>query len=120
MTDPKAIADAIDPRTAEVFRALGSPPGMVEVHREPLIAAADLLRATWTPRPLEEWHEDMGDMLWWKFPITEPPYLGSPLCCGHTVEAHTHQGLAARFEVGGWPGYHTHFSPIPRIEEPKP
>jgi hypothetical protein len=65
------------------------------------------------PRPLDEWHEDMGDCLWWKFPITEPPYCGSPLALGHTVEVHTHAGVAARFEVGGWPGYHTHFTAIP-------
>ena len=32
-----------------------------------------------TPVPLEEWGEDIGDCLWWKFPIEEPPYCGSPL-----------------------------------------
>lgn len=31
------------------------------------------------PKPLEEWHEDMGDCLWWFFPIEEPPYCGTPL-----------------------------------------
>lgn len=31
------------------------------------------------PRPIDEWHEDDGDCLWWKFPIGEPPYSGSPL-----------------------------------------
>jgi hypothetical protein len=30
-------------------------------------------------RPIEEWHEDYGDCLWWRFPIEEPPYVGSPL-----------------------------------------
>lgn len=63
-------------------------------------------------RPLSEWHEGMGDALWWKFPIVEPPYCGNPLDCGQTVETHTSAGLAARFQVGGWPGYHTHFTPI--------
>lgn len=29
--------------------------------------------------PLEDWNEEIGDCLWWKFPIEEPPYLGSPL-----------------------------------------
>jgi hypothetical protein len=70
-------------------------------------------------RPLDEWHDDMGDVLWWKFPVTEPPYCGSPLSLGHTVEVHAHDGLKARFEVGGWPGYHTHFTPIVTPEEPK-
>lgn len=32
-----------------------------------------------TPRPVEEWHEDIGDVLWWRFPIDEAPYCGSPL-----------------------------------------
>lgn len=44
-------------------------------------------------RPLEEWGEDCGAVLWWKFPIEEPPYAGSPL-------------------DATWPGYHTHWTPI--------
>ena len=31
------------------------------------------------PIPKEEWHEDLGPALWWKFPIVEPPYVGTPL-----------------------------------------
>jgi len=31
------------------------------------------------PKPMEEWHEDDGDCLWWLFPIVESPYCGSPL-----------------------------------------
>lgn len=50
------------------------------------------------PRPLEEWGEDYGDVLWWKFPIEEPPYVGSPL-------------------DERWPGYHTHWTPIPVPKE---
>jgi hypothetical protein len=49
-------------------------------------------------RPLEEWHEDLGEVLWWKFPIDEAPYCGSPLC-------------------SDWPGYHTHFT---MLDIPKP
>lgn len=30
-------------------------------------------------RELEEWGEDYGDCLWWKLPIEEPPYCGTPL-----------------------------------------
>ena len=51
-------------------------------------------------RPLEEWHEDYGDVLWWKFPIEEPPYVGSPL-------------------DEEWPTYHTHWTPIPIPQPPK-
>ena len=51
-------------------------------------------------RPLEEWGEDYGDVLWWKFPIEEPPHVGSPL-------------------DADWPGYHTHWTPItlPRLPQ---
>lgn len=51
-------------------------------------------------RPLEEWHEDCGDVLWWKFPIEEPPYVGSPL-------------------DEKWNGYYTHWTPIVVPEPPK-
>ena len=51
-------------------------------------------------RPLEEWGEDYGDVLWWKFPIEEPPYVGSPL-------------------DEKWPAYHTHWTPIVIPQPPK-
>lgn len=51
-------------------------------------------------RPIDEWGEDYGDVIWWKFPIEEPPYIGSPLC-------------------EDWTGYHTHWTPIVCPEPPK-
>jgi hypothetical protein len=51
-------------------------------------------------RPLEKWNEDYGDALWWKFPIEEPPYVGSPLDMS-------------------WPGYHTHWTLIPMPQPSK-
>lgn len=72
-----------------------------------------------TPRPLSSWTEEDGDVLWWSFPINEAPYIGSPLDLGQTIEVHTFQGLASRFQVGGWPGHHTHWTPLPpRPSEP--
>lgn len=89
-----------------------------------------------TPRPLSEWHEDMGDVLWWCWtPASEenggkacwagePPYVGTPLDCGITVEAHVrlisqmdqeHEPEIVRRHLGGWPGYHTHFTPLPPL-----
>jgi hypothetical protein len=50
--------------------------------------------------PLRRYHEDMGQVVWWKFPITEAAYIGSPLDCA-------------------WPGYHTHFTPHPPIPTPE-
>lgn len=46
--------------------------------------------------PLEHYHEDMGPVLWHRFPIEEPPWVGSPLC-------------------SDWPGYHTHFQALPPL-----
>lgn len=57
------------------------------------------LRALQTVRPEHEWHEDLGPALWWFFPIEEEPYVGGPLDTD-------------------WPGYHTHWSPLPRVLEP--
>lgn len=52
------------------------------------------LRELVTPRPRAEWHEDLGEVLWWVLPVQEPPYVGSPL------------------EDGWEDGYYTHFTPI--------
>lgn len=51
-------------------------------------------------RPIDDWHEDFGDVLWWRFPVEEPPYCGTPL-------------------DSSWPNYHTHWTPIIVPEEPK-
>ena len=71
-----------------------------------------------TPLPLSQWNEYVGAVLWWKFPVDEPPYVGTPFDLGHTVELHTRDRgdgprIAARTTIGGWPGYHTHWTPLP-------
>lgn len=38
-------------------------------------AYLDLIHA----RPFDEWHEDIGNVLWWRLPVCEPPYVGTPL-----------------------------------------
>lgn len=51
----------------------------------------------------EHWNEDIGDVLWWNFPVEEPPYCGTPL------DEH-------------FPKYKTHFTTIDmpnEIEKPK-
>lgn len=46
------------------------------------------------PRHLRVYHEDYGPVLWWTRPISEPPWVGSPL-----------------YEE--WPGYHQWWTPLP-------
>jgi hypothetical protein len=50
-------------------------------------------RAATLPKPLADWDEDKGAVLWWRFPVEEPPYCGHPNC-------------------DDWPGYHTHWTPL--------
>lgn len=59
-------------------------------------------------RPYTEWHEDHGDALWWRFPITEAPYVGTPLDCGFQVAARLYNQFGDEIgvthsNVGGWP-----------------
>ena len=66
---------------------------------EPIEPQAEKVEA----RLAEHWHEDIGNVLWWNFPVEEPPYCGTPL------DEH-------------FPKYKTHFSMIDmpnEIEKPK-
>ncbi|NQX57525.1 hypothetical protein [Paenibacillus qinlingensis] len=52
------------------------------------------------PILIDEWHEDKGDVLWWSFPIQEPPYCGSPLDSDwpdyHTMDSTYYTGVAEK------------------------
>lgn len=61
--------------------------------REAVRAMADLEPLTALQR-FEQWSESDGPVLWWRLPVDEPPFLGSPL-------------------DSDWPGYHTHWTRIP-------
>lgn len=86
-------------------------------------------------RPIAEWHEDFGPVLWWRLPIDEPPYVGTPLDMGREVViamrtvGHCYASVpldrspnapkpvkvshpGGKISVGGWPGYHTHWTPL--------
>ncbi len=56
-------------------------------------------------RPAEEYHEDYGDVLWWHFPIEEPPEVGTP----NTFDRYGHPIVTE---------YHTHWTPLPIPSEP--
>lgn len=84
-----AIVDVLERARGEDLQvlALYHLPSLLEV------AKAHAGRKSHRLHSLEEWHEGVGDVLWWRFPISEPPYVGSPL----DTE---------------WPGYHTHWQRI--------
>ncbi|MGI4942062.1 MAG: hypothetical protein ACRYHQ_16125 [Janthinobacterium lividum] len=73
---------------------------------------------TVAPRPLSEWTEDHGAVLWWRFPVSEAPYLGSPLDAGRPIEMTIRDSVrdyTYTQMLGGWPGYHTHWTPLPAV-----
>jgi hypothetical protein len=85
------------------------------------------------PRPFCDWHEDQGDVLWWRIPISEAPYCGSPICLGRTASISLQVGLDLIEDVvigmvGGWPfseqdERHLWWTPLPdaqRIEDQVP
>lgn len=77
------------------IKSMGTPAGI-----PPTPATLPGSPAAETPaRPLADWHEDFGSVLWWKFPVVEPPYVGSPLS-------------------EDWPEYHTHWTNIEVPDEP--
>lgn len=43
-----------------------------------------------TPHPIEKWHEDDGCVIWWKLPVCEPPYVGTPLDTDFNEDYYTH------------------------------
>jgi hypothetical protein len=63
--------------------------------------AAWLLRECVLPQveaiPAEDYHEGYGDVVWWRLPVDEPPYVGSPL-----------DSLWLK-------GYYTHFTRLPNL-----
>lgn len=69
-----------------------------------------------TLRPISEYHEDHGTVLWWHLPIQEPPYVGA----GPGMDDRDRNGnptACARLLAGGWL---THWSPIPQPSIQKP
>lgn len=75
------------------------------------------------PRPASWWSEEDGDVLWWCWRdgswLGEAPYVGSPLDLGQEVLMRA-TGKTKSFFVGGWPGYHTHWTRLPDLPpEPK-
>lgn len=76
------------------------------------------------PFPASWWSEEDGDVLWWCFRdgewLSEAPYVGSPMDLGYTVQLRAQDTKLREhmMMVGGWPGYHTHWTRITIPENP--
>lgn len=65
----------------------------ITVNAPPMGENYRLQKAMWemfNPRPAEEYHEDMGPVLWWRIPIEDEPYVGSPLDTKWVEDYYTH------------------------------
>lgn len=82
----------LDPRNQCV-----DPAGDTIAHHPDTIAG----RMAKTAKPLTDWTPDAGPALWWTFPITSRPFVGSPLS-------------------SDWPGIHTHWTPLTIPLSPTP
>lgn len=73
------------------------------------------LKAMVTLTPIHDYHEDIGPVLWWRVPIEEPPYVGTPNDLGHSLIVILARETIQR-DIGGWRAdWYTHFSPIPKV-----
>lgn len=86
-------------RVIRTLRKLNEAGELLPTERRDIVGILDCLR---TPRPLEEWHEEIGDVLWWRLPVEEPPWCGTPLDSDWTD------------------GYYTHWTPYILPKEPAP
>ena len=100
--DCATVATSEDPRTFDwVYDDYNVLADALRKRGKEAVAHLEGMVARETARPLSEYHEDFGAVLWWQFPVNEPPYVGSPLC-------------------NDWPGYHTHWTPLPPVpKEPE-
>lgn len=100
-TDPRTLGLALD--AAIAYIAAAQQPA-INLNPDPLnqVATQPPYEAEQAPpaaRPLSEWHEDDGDVVWWRFDVEEPAWIGTP-------------------NDFDWPGYHTHWTPHPAIPVP--
>lgn len=88
--------------SASLFRVVGGAIVMLDPANALVDPDADTIEhhpdrlqfiAAQTARPLAEYNDDHGNVLWWTLPINEPPYVGQP-------------------SDDDWPGYHTHWTPL--------
>lgn len=70
----------------------GCHPDAVNIERDIdwLIESLEVHEEARNPKAIGEWHEDEGNVIWWKLPINEPPYVGTPLDSDFKEGYYTH------------------------------
>lgn len=89
--EQRRLIRGLDPEVINTLHAGTDEPRQAALTVSDLEALTRYACPTIQPVPGDQWHDDDGDVLWWRFPVEEPPYVGSPLC-------------------DDWPDYHTHFT----------
>lgn len=105
------VRELLENYVAPAITALAATPSArisSDKDRENPVEGRGALREAVSPRPFSEWHEDHRDVLWFRHPICEPPYCGSPLdlgrsaCVSLTVGREQVEDVSLG-NVGGWP-----------------
>lgn len=68
-------------------------PCVLLVARDDQARLLRLVADLYTARPLADWRPEHGPVLWWAFPVQEPPWAGTP-------------------GDSDWPGHVTHWTPL--------
>ena len=66
-------------------------------------------------RPLSDWHEDDGDVLWYRVPIHEPPFVSSPLSSDWLIETSDGRCVEVDDEEEDHKPWATHWCRLPRV-----
>jgi hypothetical protein len=76
-----------------------------------MVRMRDAIARTTTVHRAEQWHEDYGPVLWWHFPVCEPPVVGYGPGSGECNA----DGTPTKCAEGIESGWLTHWSHLPIV-----
>lgn len=85
-----AKCDSLDRHAKEWHELFLKKESEVDILQQQLHQVKETLRKHTELHLASEWHEDMGDCIWWRMPIEEPPHCGNPLDSEWTEDYYTH------------------------------
>ncbi len=86
MTDPRLLPDERLAQALEHAEQLDHYKEFAPLLRDHIAALAEQNALL----PIRKWQEGMGFVLWWKLPVNEPPWVGTPLCSDWVENYYTH------------------------------